>query len=262
MSGKEYEDLKQSLREHGQQQPVILRDQVLIDGRNRLRALLELGMEPVFQEYAGTLPIEDFILTQNLFRRHLTDDQRMMITTSVMYRKETDAALEREKSGTRNPAVNSTQGRRAPTVTERIADVARGTDYQARQAVAVLTHAPDLVADVQRGKQRLREAAKQAQHRHKRPPRAPDRPARKRKPRPEVDIGLLTELLEFVQESLDEIAGAEWESLRPEDREDEMLGMLIHIERQLEMVDEQAVDGAVINRIDDDDIDDDEGENQ
>jgi ParB-like chromosome segregation protein Spo0J len=177
LEGAAYEELKKSIADHGQQEPIIVTmDDVLIDGRNRVKALHELGRSAVFQLFnqVSRLPVEEFILVKNLFRRHLTDDQRMMITTQVMLQQEAEAARARQrdnkggrgKKAPKNLTANSTQGLREPTVTEKIAATAKTTDHQARQAVAVAKHAPELVEPVKSGEVSLKAAAKVAQSRH------------------------------------------------------------------------------------------------
>jgi ParB-like chromosome segregation protein Spo0J len=98
LEGKARDELKQSLLDHGQQQPIVVKDGVLVDGLNRLELLLELGKEPVIQEYTSTLPVEEYILAANLWRRHLTDDQRMMIATEILARKERAEAEARKQA--------------------------------------------------------------------------------------------------------------------------------------------------------------------
>lgn len=182
MEGEAFEELKQSLRDYGQQEPIVVHngvlidgvvhDNVLLDGRNRERACLELGIEPRIVPYTGKIPIEDFILNANLHRRHLTDDQRIMIVTGALRIKEAEAAKARQieggkrgKEGGRGHrktlAANSTQGFRAPTTTQKIAAAANGTDHQARQALAVAQHAPELVDEVKTGRIPLKDAVKQ-----------------------------------------------------------------------------------------------------
>jgi ParB-like chromosome segregation protein Spo0J len=183
-----YQDLKKSIEQHGQQEPIVLKDGVLIDGRNRLKVLLDLGRQPVVREYDSSLAVEEYILVQNLWRRHLSDDQRTMIVTQVMLRKETEAAAARKqearkrggeggRGNKKTVAVNSTQRFRERTVTEKIAATAKGTDYEARQAVAVIKHAPELVEPVKKGAMPLKEAARAATAR-----KATTHPAPRREP--------------------------------------------------------------------------------
>ncbi len=191
LEGKDREELKTSLTEHGQQQPIVVKDRVLIDGRNRLAVLLELGKEPVVEQYAGTLPVEEYILTQNLFRRHLTDEQRGAIVTKANRWREAKAAETRKKSGKsrdgsaggrgrkKNLNLNSGSGLPERDVAEmhanstvgRIAGQAGITRYTAEQQVAVATHAPALADQVAAGTMSLKEAARKANER--KPVRAP-----------------------------------------------------------------------------------------
>jgi hypothetical protein len=174
LAGTSYEELKKSIEQHGQQEPIVLRNRVLIDGRSRLKVLLDLARQPVFREYDSPLAAEEFILIQNLYRRHLTDDQRIMIAAQAMYWRENQAALARQQSeggkkhGRGRPKLTaiSPQANRQPTVTEMIAATAQGTDYQARQAVAAIKYAPELVEKVKRGQIKLREVARLVEHRH------------------------------------------------------------------------------------------------
>jgi ParB-like chromosome segregation protein Spo0J len=185
MDGEDYEDLRKSIEKYGQLEPIVLdSDNVLLDGRNRMRVLLELGRQPFLHLHTGKMSVEQYILARNLFRRHLTDDQRMMITTKVMLAKEAEAARARKKEGgskhgrshPKKVAANSTQAIREPTVTEKIADLAKGTDYQARQAVGIVRDAPELVEPVVTGAMKLKDAAKKVKA------AAPEHPVKRSEP--------------------------------------------------------------------------------
>ena len=193
LEGKDYDELKISLQDIGQQQPIILKGRELLDGRNRLKALLELGIPPVFQEYTGPLSPEEYILAANLFRRHLSDDQRAMIATDLMRWKESQEAEARKATGKsadgtaggrgrKNLTQNSEQGladRNARSTVGKIAANAKVGRHKAEQATNVANNAPELVEAVKRGDIPLREADKKA--RDRRPPRhnkpAPKPPA-------------------------------------------------------------------------------------
>lgn len=173
LQGVAREELKKSLADNGQEEPIIVQNRTLIDGRNRLAILLELGRQPVFQEYDSKLQVEEYILIKNLWRRHLTDDQRIMIATQIMLQQETKAAQVRQqdnqggrgKKAIKNLTANSPQGLRKPTVTQKIAAAVKVTDHQARQAVAVAKHAPELVEPIKKGSMPLRKAARTASER-------------------------------------------------------------------------------------------------
>ena len=75
----EFEALKADIKEHGQQQPIVTMNGKIIDGRQRLRACRELGIEPKFIEMKGNQTAEEAVISLNLIRRHLTESQRAMI---------------------------------------------------------------------------------------------------------------------------------------------------------------------------------------
>ena len=177
LEGEAFEELKQSIKEHGQLEPIKLdKSEVLLDGRNRLRACLELKIEPwcvVYEtRFKGEVPVppEDFIMAENLWRRHLSDDQKMLYAAEILLQKEAEAAKIRQQTAgkqhgrgqKKKVGANSTQAIRQPKVTEKIAAAAKGTDYSARQAVAVLKDAPDLAEPVKQGKMALKDAAAEA----------------------------------------------------------------------------------------------------
>ena len=66
-------DIKTELRE-----PITTYEGKVLDGRNRLRACIQAGVTPRFEEYEGDDPV-GFVTSKNLHRRHLTNGQRAMI---------------------------------------------------------------------------------------------------------------------------------------------------------------------------------------
>jgi len=75
MTGQEFDALVNDIAEHGQAEPIWLYDGQVLDGRNRYRACMELGIVPDVREYTGKDP-HAFVVSLNLHRRHLTREQR------------------------------------------------------------------------------------------------------------------------------------------------------------------------------------------
>ena len=69
MDGEAFEALKADVAAHGQRNPIWLYEGKILDGRNRYRACVELGIEPRCEEYVGDDP-GGFVESQNDLRRH------------------------------------------------------------------------------------------------------------------------------------------------------------------------------------------------
>ncbi len=78
-SPEEYQDILASIEEIGQQESIGVKDGQIIDGRNRLRACRELGIEPKFTELGDDVDPLKYVLAKNLARRHLDASQRAVI---------------------------------------------------------------------------------------------------------------------------------------------------------------------------------------
>jgi hypothetical protein len=81
---REFRDLVGSIEEDGLIDPIVLHGDVLVDGRNRLAACKEAGVEPRFVQWKSLNPkssLEEWIYSRNINRRHLTPDQIVSIYT-------------------------------------------------------------------------------------------------------------------------------------------------------------------------------------
>lgn len=76
--------LKADIAEHGQREPILLLDGQLLDGRHRLRACEQLGLEPLVRQVSA----DDgdpfgLVVSLNLHRRHLSEGQRAIIAARL-----------------------------------------------------------------------------------------------------------------------------------------------------------------------------------
>jgi ParB-like chromosome segregation protein Spo0J len=84
MSDDEFKNLKLDIDKNGLLEPIITYNNMILDGGNRYKACLEIGLMPTFKEYDIQLGnIGDFILSKNLYRRHITLSQQAAIVASV-----------------------------------------------------------------------------------------------------------------------------------------------------------------------------------
>jgi hypothetical protein len=72
IDGAEFDDLVADINEFGLREPIVTFENRILDGRNRFRACVAAGVEPIFTDYEGDDPIS-FVVSLNLRRRHLNE---------------------------------------------------------------------------------------------------------------------------------------------------------------------------------------------
>ena len=77
-----YQELVADVQANGLLEPITLFEGKVLDGRNRLRACQEAGIEPQFVQYTGGNPVA-FVLSKNVTRRHLTASQKAMAVVKM-----------------------------------------------------------------------------------------------------------------------------------------------------------------------------------
>lgn len=82
MVGDEFAALCADIRLNGLRLPIVMHDGMILDGGNRYRACLEVGVKPTFTKYAGDSVVA-FVLSSNLHRRHMTAGQQAAIVASA-----------------------------------------------------------------------------------------------------------------------------------------------------------------------------------
>ena len=76
------ESLRNSLRTHGQLNPIVRWDDKIIDGWWRYSQLTSLNQPLLISDYVGDDPV-GFVYVQNYCRRDLTDQQRLVVTAKL-----------------------------------------------------------------------------------------------------------------------------------------------------------------------------------
>jgi hypothetical protein len=112
LSDADLSDLASDIAENGLLEPIVLHEGLVLDGRNRLAACEQAGVDPRFVEWNGDggTPLR-YVLSHNLHRRHLTTSQRAAIAVDVLPMFE-EEARKRQLSGLK-------QGDSAPVVADR-----------------------------------------------------------------------------------------------------------------------------------------------
>lgn len=78
IEGAEFDALVADVKENGVQQPIILFEGKILDGRNRYRAATQAGVEFDTTEYFEADPLA-YVVSLNLHRRHLDEGQRATV---------------------------------------------------------------------------------------------------------------------------------------------------------------------------------------
>jgi hypothetical protein len=99
MTGPEFDGLCRSLARDGLEEPIVLYEGMILDGRSRHQGCLVTKVKPRFREYAGECgsPL-NFVVAKNLHRRHLTEGQRAVVAAKLKPLFE-EEARQRQRAG-------------------------------------------------------------------------------------------------------------------------------------------------------------------
>lgn len=89
--------LADDIAEHGQKHPIVVFEDMILDGRNRHRACKMAKVDPRFEKWKGADPIA-YVVSANIHRRHLDESQRAMIGARIRSMYEA-AARARQRGG-------------------------------------------------------------------------------------------------------------------------------------------------------------------
>src|ERR1039458_6575552 len=90
MAPDEYGALVADIAAHGLLEPIVTFEGRILDGRHRYRGCLATETEPRFKPYEGEDPL-DFVISENVKRRHLTPGQLAFITLNALPLYEAEA---------------------------------------------------------------------------------------------------------------------------------------------------------------------------
>lgn len=158
MGDEEYSALVADIKANGQREPIWTYLGKIIDGRNRYKACLEIGIEPRCREWYGNGSLVAFVVSLNLNRRHLTSSQKAMIALEV----EKQLAIEaKERQGTRTDLTLDKNLYNVGKASEQAASVVGTNRTYVTDAKRIVEQAPELKAAVLNGSLTIPEAKRQ-----------------------------------------------------------------------------------------------------
>lgn len=153
MSPAERDALRESVRESGLLQPIVVMGGQILDGRNRYSVCVELGIEPWTVEFTGTDPLRH-VLALNASRRQMNETQRAMVAARLANMKSGDPDSQRHGGQICPPSVS-------------LEDAAKMLGVSRRSAVSarkiINETAPEVVAACDAGTLKLNAALKKLQ---------------------------------------------------------------------------------------------------
>jgi len=140
MESNEFDDLCRDIAANGLLEPIWTYQGKILDGRNRYRACVQVGVKPQYREYTGDNPL-NFVISLNLKRRHLNESQRAVIAARLANMRLGDNQHKKEGGQICPPSISLEQA-------ANLLNVARRTVVSVK---AVEREAPELVEKIERG---------------------------------------------------------------------------------------------------------------
>ncbi len=158
MSESDLRRLSEDIKANGLNEPIVMHEGSILDGRNRFKACELAGVRPVFRDWEGTpgSPVV-WVISQNLHRRHLTDSQKAAIAVEVeaMLAKEIKRGRPNKESKIRHISM------RADIAAGKALGVSRAYVSTAKR---LSKESPDLFDEVKKGSKGLNQAINEVRH--------------------------------------------------------------------------------------------------
>jgi hypothetical protein len=229
MSGAEFDALVADIAANGLQNPIVLHDEMVLDGGNRYRACQVANVEPRFVQFSGD-SIGQFVLSANLHRRHLSAGQQATIVSSV---KDWDKA--HTHGGTRRGDQGATL--HLETVKDRAAESGASIRTQ-KMADKVARESPELAKKVAHGEISLPQAAREVS-----PPKQIPKPAPVVQQVRAPDADELREQISELAAMLDEVRADNESMARVFEADDKVTAALSEAKRYREQL--RIVEGRI-----------------
>jgi len=153
LAGVELEELIVDIGQNGLNNPIILHEDQILDGRNRYLACQRSGVTPRFETYQGSDPLS-FVVSENLHRRHLTPSQRAAVAVDMQSVVDTLKAEAKERQ-IRKPVEEIGQPEPKDSVPAKLPEQIHKEDNETRTKLSNMTGAsPRYISDAQKIKEK------------------------------------------------------------------------------------------------------------
>lgn len=163
IDGDEFDALVSDIKQNGLLEPICLYEGKILDGRNRYRACIELGIEPKYTNYRGTLSPLEFVISKNLHRRHLTSSQRAVLALDVLPLLEAKAKERQVEAGKHKQIIAE-----AGQARDQAAKITNTNRQYVSDAKRIAEKSPELLDQVRTGELTIPEAKRQVKLNEKR----------------------------------------------------------------------------------------------
>jgi hypothetical protein len=161
IDGSEFDELCRDISANGLLEPIWTYQGKILDGRNRYRACVQVGVNPKYREYTGDNPL-NFVISLNLKRRHLNESQRAVIAAKLANMTRggdtgKNQYSEWQSANLQNGKINQSTAAELLNVSPRLVAAVK----------AVERAAPELVEKIERGEMTAHEAEKKIKQRQR-----------------------------------------------------------------------------------------------
>jgi hypothetical protein len=182
MRDEDYSKLKNDLKENGfdKKQPIYIYENQIIDGWNRQRACIELGIEPIYTKFEGSeIDVFKFIMRTNK-RRNLTSSQWAAIAVEsedivkAIKKKVEDERREKQIKNASNQYLEPSDNllsegsnEHETTAATQIASLFNTNRTYVNEAASIKVNDPDLFQEIKNGKKNITKAKKERKSKEK-----------------------------------------------------------------------------------------------
>lgn len=102
MHEKEFDELAEDIKVNGLREEIAVYEGKILDGRNRYKACLAVGVEPRTRKFLGDDPATT-VMSLNVHRRHLSKSQLAVVALDLIPACEKEAKMRMSKGGRKTP---------------------------------------------------------------------------------------------------------------------------------------------------------------